>query len=96
MAKRLGVSPSTISRAIKGKSLDCQWGEKPLKDFFPTPKRFKKELLRQALQEGQLSDEGIRLMMRDKLGVSLSRRYIAALRKELKIPARGKRGGKWR
>jgi DNA-directed RNA polymerase specialized sigma54-like protein len=88
LAKRIGLVPSSISRAISGRSLDTPWSEeKALKDFFPRPRRFKKELVRQLLenQEGLRSDEEIRRQLEQKFGVSISRRSVASLRKELKI-----------
>ena len=90
LAKRIGLVPSSISRAIRGKSLDTPWGEeKALKDFFPRPRRFKKELVRHLLeiQEEFLSDEAIKAELEQKFGVSTSRRSVASLRKELKIPS---------
>jgi DNA-directed RNA polymerase specialized sigma54-like protein len=88
LAKSIGVAPSTISRAIRGKTIDTPWGEeKPLKDFFPRPKRFKKRLLKQLLEAEKepLSDQAIKVKL-EELGVSLSRRSVANLRNELEIP----------
>ncbi len=96
LAKMIGVAPSTISRAIWGKSIDTPWGEeKPIKDFFPRPKRFKKELLIKLLEaeEEPLTDQAIKAKL-EELGVSLSRRSVAKLRSELKIPASWMRKGK--
>jgi len=90
LAGKIGLAPSSVSRAIRGKSVDTpRGGEIPLKDFFPRPKRFKKELLRQLLETDKelSSDEAIRAKLREKFGVAISRRLIASLRKELKIPA---------
>jgi len=90
LAQKIGVAPSSVSRAIRGKSIDTPWGrEIPLKDFFPRPKRFRKELLRQLLEtdQGLSSDEAIRTKLWEKFGVAISRRSVASLRKELKIPA---------
>jgi RNA polymerase sigma-54 factor len=89
LAKKIDLVPSSISRAIRGKSLDTPWGEeKPLKDFFPRPKRFKKELIRHLLETESepLSDEAIKGRLDKEFGVSISRRSVASLRKELKIP----------
>jgi RNA polymerase sigma-54 factor len=94
LAKKIGQAPSSVSRAIRGKSIDTPWGEEvPLKHFFPRPKRFRKELLKQLLEteEGPLSDEAIKAKLREKFGVAISRRSVASLRKELKIPAARKR-----
>ena len=89
LAKKIELAPSSVSRAIRGKSIDAPWGaEIPLKHFFPTPKRFKQELLRKVLETGENlpSDEVIRVKLKEEFGISISRRSIANLRKELKIP----------
>jgi len=94
LAKKIGLAPSSISRAITGKSLEMPWGEeKALKDFFPRPRRFRKELVRQLLETGEefSSDEAIKTRLEQKFGVSISRRSVASLRKELKIAAAWKR-----
>jgi len=90
LAKKIGLAPSSVSRAISGKSIDTPWGgEIPLKHFFPRPRRFRKELLKQLLEtdKGLSSDEAIRNKLWEKFGVAISRRSVANLRKELKIPA---------
>ena len=95
LAKKLRLVPSSISRAIRGKSLDTPWGEeKPLRDFFPRPRRFRRELIRQLLEAEiePLSDEAIKGRLDKEFGVSISRRSVASLRKELKIPAAWERG----
>jgi DNA-directed RNA polymerase specialized sigma54-like protein len=94
LAKRIGLGPSSISRAIRGRSLETPWGEeKALKDFFPRPRRFKKELVKRLLEteDGLRSDEEIKAQLRQKFGVSISRRSVASLRKELKITPAWKR-----
>jgi len=95
LAKKLGVVPSSISRAINSKSNDATWGEeKPIKDFFPRPSMFKRRLIRQILEveTEPLSDDGIKDRLTKEFGVSISRRSVARLRKELKIPASWNRG----
>ena len=90
LAKKIELAPSSVSRAIRGKSIDTPWGEEvPLKHFFPRPKRFRKELLRRLLEtdRGLFSDEVIRTKLWEKFGVAISRRSVANLRKELKFPA---------
>jgi RNA polymerase sigma-54 factor len=100
LAKKVGLAPSSVSRAIRGKSINTPWGEEvPLKHFFPNPKKFRKELLGQLIEgdDGLSSDEMIRARLREKFGVAISRRSVANLREELKIPATGRRtrgGGK--
>ena len=90
LAEKIGITPSSVSRAIRGRSVDTPAGnEVPLKNFFPRPKRFRKELLRQLLDSDNrlTSDEAIRGELQDRFGVAISRRLVASLRKELKIPA---------
>lgn len=94
LAEKIEVVPSSISRAIRGRSLDTPWGEeKALKDFFPRPRRFKKELVRRFLEAETepLSDEAIKNKLKEAFGVSISRRLVASLRKELKIAPAWKR-----
>jgi len=90
LAKKIDLAPSSVSRAISSKSIDTPWGaEISLKQFFPTPRRFKQELLRQLLETGEnlSSDEVIKAKLQDKFGIAISRRSVANLRKSLKFPA---------
>ncbi len=94
LAQRIGLVPSSISRAIRGRSIETPWcEEKALKDFFPRTKMFKKELIRQLLEtkEEFSSDEAIKTKLEQRFGVSVSRRSIADLRRELKFPPTRKR-----
>jgi RNA polymerase sigma-54 factor len=94
LAQRIGLVPSSISRAISGKSLETPGGEeKALKDFFPRPRMFRKKLVKQLLEAGEEfpSDEAIKAKLEQKFGVSISRRSVANLREELKIVAAWKR-----
>jgi DNA-directed RNA polymerase specialized sigma54-like protein len=94
LAERIDIVPSSISRAISGKSLETPMGEeKALKDFFPRPRMFRKELVRQLLETGEEfpSDEAIKVKLEQEFGVSISRRSVANLRKELRIAAAWKR-----
>ena len=89
LAEKIKLAPSSVSRAIRRKSIDVPWGQEiPLKHFFPRPKKFRKELLRQLLEtNNDLSSDGaIRIKLWEKFGVAISRRSVANLRKELKIP----------
>lgn len=91
LARKLGLAPSSVSRAMRGKSIDTPWGKEiPLKHLFPRPRSFKKELLRQLIEteEDIASDEAIKAKLLEKFGVAISRRSVASLRKELKISPR--------
>ncbi len=95
LAAKIELAPSTVSRAIRGKSIVTPWGEEiPLKHFFPRPKRFRKELLRQLLEiePGLSPDQAIRARLSEKFGVAISRRSVANLRKELNFPAARRQG----
>ncbi len=95
LAEKIWFAPSSVSRAIRGKSIDTPWGgEIPLKDFFPRPKRFRMELLRQLLEteKGLSSDEAIKAKLQEKFGVAISRRSVANLRKELRLSAAQRKG----
>jgi len=95
LAEKIKLAPSSISRAIRDKSIDTPWGEEvPLKYFFPRPRRFRKELLRHILEtDNEFScDEAIRIKLWEKFGVAISRRSVANLRKELRLPAAQRKG----
>ncbi len=95
LARKIGLNPSSVSRAISGKSLETPWGaEIPLKQLFPRPKRFRKELIRQLLEtEKELSsDEAIKVKLQEKFGVAISRRSVANLRRELRPLATQRKG----
>jgi hypothetical protein len=89
LARKIGLAPSSVSRAIRGRSIVTPWGaEMSLKRFFPRPREFKKGLLRHLLETDKelSSDEAIRSKLWEKFGVAISRRSVANLRKELRFP----------
>jgi hypothetical protein len=91
LAAEVGLAPSSVSRAVRWRSVLTPWEEEiPLKYLLPTARRFKKEMVRQLLENepGIGSDEAARLRLREKLGIAISRRSFSELRRELKIPAR--------
>ncbi|MEW6142505.1 MAG: hypothetical protein AB1597_05015 [Chloroflexota bacterium] len=89
VAKKTSMAASSISRCLAGRSVDTPWGEKALEDFFPRPRRFRRELVAQVVagEDKPLSDELVRRRLQEKFGVAISRRAVASLRKELKIPS---------
>ncbi|MCX8126089.1 MAG: hypothetical protein N3E40_02950 [Dehalococcoidia bacterium] len=93
VAEKTGLAASSVSRCLAGRSIDTPWGEKALKDFFPHPRQFRRELVAKVVaDEGKpLSDEMVRRRLQDTFGVAISRRSVASLRKELKIPSSWKR-----
>jgi DNA-directed RNA polymerase specialized sigma54-like protein len=88
LAQNIDAAPSSVSRAIRMKSIIAPWDEEiPFKNLLPNPHFFKKELLKRMLEEepGLKSDEAISCKIRDRFGIHISRRSISVLRKELRI-----------
>lgn len=103
VAQALGLHPSTISRAIRDKYLSVNGKTIPLKYLFSLPvikgSVLSKSMVQQRIaylilkedKQFPLSDENLRSAL-DTLGISLSRRTVAAYRTELGIqPAAARR-----
>ncbi|NGX63011.1 MAG: RNA polymerase sigma-54 factor [Candidatus Anoxychlamydiales bacterium] len=95
VASYLKVHPSTISRAIANKYIECPVGLLSIKSFFAASKNDKnidfskaKSILKQILdlenKQQPLSDQKLSVLMREK-GYPLHRRTITKYRKKLKI-----------
>ena len=93
LASRLGLHPSTISRAISGKYVQTPKGLIPIKILCPrqfkgfTPQAIKAKILDIISDEDKrkpLSDDQIKDMLSQN-GVTIERRTIASYRKELGI-----------
>jgi hypothetical protein len=94
MALQMGISPGTLSRAIKFRTIEIPCGrEVAIKSLFPNPRRFKSLVLKKILEseKGMPSDAVIQTRLAEKYGINISRRSVADIRKELKIPAGGAR-----
>lgn len=88
LAREIDAEPSSVSRVIRMKSIITPWNEEiPLKNLLPNPHYFKRELVKNLLEnEPRLkSDEAISRKIKSRFGVHISRRSISALRKELDI-----------
>ncbi|NCB30703.1 MAG: RNA polymerase sigma-54 factor [Clostridia bacterium] len=98
-ARRMGVHPSTVSRAVRDKYLECRWGLYPLSAFFAqgVGKEGKQESRPEALSRMRclveredkahpLSDQALSEALARE-GLSLSRRTVAKYREEAGIPA---------
>ncbi|MBX7490651.1 RNA polymerase factor sigma-54 [Helicobacter turcicus] len=95
LAEDLDHSPSTISRAISNKYLECGRGIFPLKNFFATAideetsntaiKDFVAELIRNENKQKPLSDSKILKLATEKFKVTMVRRTIAKYRAQLNI-----------
>ncbi len=94
LAQELEVHPSTVTRALRGKYLQCRQGTYPLRYFFsPCGGGVSRQAVQQKLLEliGQedsahpFSDEKLRLLLAEQ-GVEIARRTVAKYREELRIP----------
>lgn len=101
IAHELGHSPSTISRAVSNKYLECNRGIYPIKSFFSTAisedtsnssiKDFILECVKNENKKSPLSDIKILDMINEKFGVKIVRRTITKYRKQLNIASSGER-----
>lgn len=101
IAQRIGVSPSTVSRAINNKSLVTPQGEeRPIKFFFCRERigRFLLQILQdeeKELSQGTLSrplsDDMIGRRLKDEYDIKVARRTVSKYRNKLKIPSSSKR-----
>ena len=95
LAAELGVHPSTVSRCLRGKYLQCRQGTYPLRYFFPLPSGgVSRQAVQQRLLELIRREDAARPLSDEKLcslllsqGVEISRRTVAKYRTELGIPA---------
>lgn len=103
MTEQISRSESTVSRALKGKYIECDWGLFPTDYFFPKPSLesqplVTKNAIENSIQaiilsedsQAPLSDGEIVDSLK-ALGIHLSRRTVAKYRDELGIPASSRR-----
>jgi DNA-directed RNA polymerase specialized sigma54-like protein len=94
LAVKIGVHPGTLSRAIRDRTIEIPCGKEiTLKSLFPNPRKFRMMMLKDAVgsEEGAYSDAKIQKKLAEEYGINISRRTVANIRKELKIPAGGAR-----
>lgn len=91
VAKDLGFSESTISRAVSSKYLECDWGIIPLRFFFTSgvgeTGNLSSDMIKEKIaviikEPGKLTDEKIREKLEEQ-GISISRRTVAKYRKAI-------------
>lgn len=101
IADEFGHSPSTISRAVSNKYLECSRGILPIKSFFTTAidgdtsnasiKDFISEIIKDENHKKPLSDLKILQMIEDKFQLKMVRRTITKYRKQLNIGSSSER-----
>ena len=87
IAKDLGVSPSTINRAIRLKSIELPSGEDiPLKAFFPSRSTVVKTFVYNVVccnKGGSITDTHLADMITEKFDIRISRRSVNNYRREV-------------
>ena len=101
LAEELSHSPSTISRAISNKFLECNRGIFPIKNFFTTAidgdtsnasiKDFINDLIKNENKNKPLSDLKILELIEEKFQIKMVRRTITKYRKQLNIGSSSER-----
>lgn len=106
IADKIGLDPSTISRATADKWLETPNGVLPLKTFFPravvgteTPGDVAakiREIIAREDRAAPLNDESISRRLREDFGVKISRKTVQEHRERLKIPNSRERKRRYR
>ncbi|WP_027326828.1 RNA polymerase factor sigma-54 [Helicobacter pametensis] len=101
LADEFGHAPSTISRAISNKYLECDRGLFPIKSFFSTAldedisnsaiKDFILDLVKNENRKKPLSDSKILELIESKFGIKIVRRTITKYRQKLNIASSSER-----
>jgi len=101
LAEEFGHAPSTISRAIAGKYLECNKGIVPIKSFFTTAldedlsnasiKDYIEEIVKNEPKGRPLSDIKILEMVEKRFDIKMVRRTITKYRKQLNIASSSER-----
>ncbi len=101
LAQEFGHAPSTISRAISNKFLECTRGIFPLRNFFATAldedtanttiKEFVSDLIKNENKQKPLSDNQILELIEEKFNLKIVRRTITKYRAQLNIASSSER-----
>lgn len=86
LARRLDLAPSTVSRALSGRSVKLPWNEEiPLSDLVPGRRNVMRDIISRWLEkDAQESDSQFAARLRDEYQIRISRRTVNAVRNELK------------
>jgi DNA-directed RNA polymerase specialized sigma54-like protein len=92
LAKRLAVAPSTVNRAIQGRSLVLPWGEEVLlEEMFCSRKNLCLDVLENIEGEdrdfGQRTDTQLQDALRARVGFSVPRRTVNSYRRSMTLPS---------
>lgn len=86
LAHRLSLAPSTVSRALSGRSVRMPWGqEMPLIELVPGRRRVVKELVGRWLEAGvKATDAELAGRLKEEHAIRVSRRTVNAVRHSLR------------
>lgn len=96
LAESLGLNPSTITRALKGKYLQCRRGIYQLSAFFSqpvggsSPQEIRTRMVQLLQQEPMLNDRLLRERLAQE-GYQLAQRTVSKYRRQLALPVASKR-----
>jgi|CXWL01.1.fsa_nt_gi hypothetical protein len=84
LASHLELAPSTVCRAVAGRSVKMPWNvEIQLSGLLPGRRKVLRAILSRWLDKEPLSDEDLRLRLKLERGITVSRRTVNAVRHEL-------------
>jgi hypothetical protein len=88
LARRIGVAPSTVSRAIARRSVVLPWGEEvPLKYLLTGQREVLLEILKEWRRTGIMrpgvTDESLMVRLAEEAGITVSRRTVNECRRKL-------------
>ncbi|MBI3297237.1 MAG: hypothetical protein HYZ75_03670 [Elusimicrobia bacterium] len=88
LARRIGVAPSTVSRAVSNRSVALPWGkEVPLKSLLTGQRFVLMSILADWMEKGAvgggITDETLMRRLADEAGINVSRRTVNEVRRKL-------------
>lgn len=91
LARRIGVAPSTVSRAVANRSVVLPWGEEaPLKALLTGQRYVLLSILADWVEKGRVkrgvTDEELMACLAKEVGITVSRRTVNEVRRKVVVP----------
>ncbi|MDE2290892.1 MAG: hypothetical protein KGL53_02310 [Elusimicrobia bacterium] len=91
LARRIGVAPSTVSRAVANRSVTLPWGEEaPLKSLLTGQRYVLVSILSDWVEKGLVragvTDEELMKRLASEAGITVSRRTVNEVRRKVAVP----------